>query len=72
MRGCAGTHAPCLGWSLAQGLALHALGRYGEAAATLGKLADADPKNQQVKDAVRMAEYMARKQAAKGAAPASS
>lgn len=50
-----------------KGLALHALARYGEAVSILDKASALDPKNQQVKDAVRMAEYKAR-MTAKGAA----
>lgn len=50
-----------------KGLALHALARYGEAARVLDAACALEPTNAQLKDAVRMAEYMASK-TARGAA----
>jgi len=44
-----------------KGLALHALGRYADAVAALGVASKIDDKNKQVNDAIKMAEYMARK-----------
>lgn len=46
------------------GVALHALGRYAEAAAALAEAERLDPKNQQIRDALQMASFKARKQAA--------
>ena len=46
-----------------KGLALHAMKSFGEAVVALEKAEKLDPKNKQVKDALRMAEYMGRKAA---------
>ena len=42
------------------GLALHALGRFAEAAAELAEAERLDPKNSQIKDALKMAAFKAR------------
>lgn len=44
-----------------KGLSLHALGRYADAVQALGIASGIDDKNKQVNDAIKMAEYMARK-----------
>jgi len=46
-----------------QGIALHALERFSEAIPVLSKAEDLDPKNTQIKDAIRMAQLKARQQA---------
>ena len=48
------------------GLSLHAAGRFGEAVAALEKAERLDPKNKQVVEALRMAGFKARQQAASG------
>lgn len=44
-----------------KGLSLHALGRFADAVAALVVASNLDDKNKQVNDAIKMAEYMARK-----------
>ena len=48
------------------GLALHALGRFAEAAAALAEAETLDPKNAQIKDALKMAAFKARQKGAMG------
>lgn len=48
------------------GLALHALGRFVEAAETLAKAEQLDPNNTQIKDALRMASFKARQVGERG------
>jgi hypothetical protein len=48
------------------GLALHALGRFAEAAAALAEAETLDPKNAQIKDALKMAAFKARQKGALG------
>ncbi len=48
----------------AQGLGLHALRQYGAAVRVLDRASSMEPSNTQIKDAVRMAEMMARKHGA--------
>lgn len=49
------------GW-FRKGLSLHALGRHGEAVLALGEAERLDPRNAQVKEALRMAAFKARQQ----------
>ena len=48
------------------GLSLHALGRFAEAAAALAEAETLDPKNAQIKDALKMAAFKARQKGAMG------
>ena len=48
------------------GLALHALARFPEAAQVLAEAEALDPKNAQIKDALKMASFKARQQAERG------
>lgn len=48
------------------GLALHALGRFAEAAAALAEAETLDPKNAQIKDALKMAAFKARQKGTMG------
>ena len=48
------------------GLVLHALARFPEAAQVLAEAEALDPKNAQIKDALKMASFKARQQAERG------
>ena len=48
-----------------RGLALHALGRWREALPSLGRASELDPKNKQIKEAIKFAEYRLQQDIAK-------